>query len=82
MSANREQLPEPDFSQYYENRNKWPLEVYEKYAGKHVAISPDGKRIVASGDTEEALDAALEAAGIHFSQVVHAYIDPPDVSLI
>ncbi len=82
MSANGEQLPEPDFSQYYENRNRMPLEEYVKYAGKHVAFSPDGTRIVASGDSiDEVLD-QLAVAGIHFSQVIHSYIDPPDVSLI
>lgn len=50
-----------------------------KYWGKHVAFSPDGTRIVASGATEEELEAALQAAGIHFSQVVFSYIDGPDV---
>ena len=82
MSANGEQLPEPDFSQYEKNRSKFPAEELAKYGGKQVAFSPDGTRIVASGDTLEELDAALAVAGIHFSQVVTAYIDPPDVSWI
>jgi len=82
MNTNGERMEPPDFSHYYENRNKLPLEEYMKYAGKQVAFSPDGTRIVASGDTREELDDALAAAGIHFSQVVHSYIDPPDASCI
>ena len=79
MNANSEQLEPPDLSHYAENRSKFPLEELAKYAGKHIAFSPDGTRIVASGATEEELEAALQAAGIHFSQVVWSYVDGPDV---
>ncbi len=82
MSANGKRLKPPDLSHFQENWNKFPHEELAKYWGKQVAVSPDGTRIVASGDTLEELDAALEAAGIHFSQVVTAYTDPPDVSYI
>lgn len=82
MSADNERLEPPDLSQFDENRSKFPPEELLKYAGKCVAFSPDGTRIVASGDSWEALDAALEAAGIHFSQVVSAYLNPPGVSCI
>ncbi len=79
MRADSEKLEPPDLSHYEENRNKFPLDELAKHAGKHVAFSPDGTRIVASGATEEELEAALQAAGIHFSQVVFSYIDGPDV---
>jgi hypothetical protein len=79
MNANGERLEPPDLSHYEENRCKFPLEELAKYAGKHIAFSPDGTRIVASGATEEELEAALRAAGIHFSQVVWSYVDGPDV---
>jgi hypothetical protein len=79
MHANSERLEPPDLSHYEENRSKFPLEELAKYAGKHVAFSPDGTRIVASGRTEEELEGALQAAGIPFSQVVWSYIDGPDV---
>lgn len=82
MSANGERLEPPDLSHYEENRSKFPLDELAKYGGKHVAFSPDGTRIVASGETEEELEAALEAAGIPFSQVVFSYVDPPGVSWI
>jgi glucose/arabinose dehydrogenase len=82
VHANSEQLEPPDLSHYEENRRKFPLDELAKYWGKYVAFSPDGKRIVASGDSLDAVLEQLQAAGVHFSQVVHAYIDPPDVSLI
>jgi hypothetical protein len=79
MNANSARPEPPDLSHYEENRSKFPLEELAKYGGKHVAFSSDGTRIVASGATEEELEAALQAAGIHFSQVVWSYIDGPDV---
>lgn len=79
MRAESEKLEPPDLSHYEENRCKFPLEELAKYAGKHVAFSPDGTRIVASGATEEELEGALRAAGIHFSQVVWSYVDGPDM---
>ena len=82
MTTNSERPEPPDLRHYEENRSKFPLDELAKYWGKHVAFSPDGKRIVASGDSFDEVIERLEAAGIHFSQVVHSYIDPPDVSRI
>ena len=82
MNTNGERLEPPDLSHFEKNRSKFPLEELAKYWGKHVAFSPDGTRIVADGDSEEELDAALEAAGIPFGQVVYSYVDVPGVSLI
>ena len=82
MNINGQRLEPPDLSHFEENRSKFPLEELAKYGGKHVAFSPDGTRIVGSGDSEEELDANLEAAGIPFSQVVYSYVDPPGVSFI
>ncbi len=82
MNANGERLEPPDLSHYEENRCKFPLEELAKHWGKHVAFSPDGTRIVASGDSLEEVIEKLQAAGIHFSQVVHSYIDGPDTSRI
>ncbi len=82
MNTNGERPEPPDLRHYEENRSKFPLEEPAKHWGKHVDFSPDGTRIVASGATEEELDAALQAAGIPFHQVVYSYVDPPDVSRI
>lgn len=69
----------PDLSHYEENRSKFPLDELAKYSGKHIAFSPDGTRIVASGDSFDEVVEKLQAAGIHLSQVVHSDIDGPDV---
>lgn len=82
MNTNGERMGPPDLSHYQENRNRFPPEELAKYLGKHVAFSPDGTRILASGDSIAEVDDKLEAAGIHFSQVVHSYIGPPDQVLL
>lgn len=79
MHAQSEKLEPPDLSHYEENRCKFPLDELAKYAGKHIAFSPDGTRIVASGDSLDEVIERLQATGIHFSQVVHSYVDGPDV---
>jgi hypothetical protein len=75
MNDNRTPLPPPDVSNYEEGFNSIPHEVLMQYAGKYVAVTPDGRRILASGDEREEVDRNLAAMGIHFSQVVHDYID-------
>jgi hypothetical protein len=78
MSTDQEAVQPPDLSTYETNRAKFPLEELAKYAGKFVAFSPDGTRILASGSTRAEVEKKLEAAGIHPSQVVGSYIDSPD----
>jgi len=77
MQTNSQPPEPPDLSHYDENRCKFPLEELIPYEGLFVAWSPDGTRILASGQTLEALDEALRSAGIPLSQVVHDYIDSP-----
>lgn len=60
-----------------ENRSKFPAEQLLVYAGQHVAWTLDGARILACAPTREDLDKKLASVGIHFSQVVHDYVDPP-----
>jgi hypothetical protein len=68
--------PMPDLREFDRNRALFPLEELDRYAGQHVAFSPDGKNILASGADIDEVDRKLGEAGIHFSQVVHDYIDP------
>jgi hypothetical protein len=63
-----------------ESRRRFPPEELEKHAGKHVAWSFDGTRILASGQSIEEVIANLEAAGIDPHRVLHDYIDEPGVS--
>jgi hypothetical protein len=82
MNSNGERLEPPELRLYEENRSKFPLDELAKYAGKHVAFSPDGTRIVASGESIEEVEEQLMAAGIDPSQVVGSYVDPPGTSWI
>jgi hypothetical protein len=76
MSQNGKPQEPPDIRGYVENRWKFPPELLIPYEGKHVAWSPDGTRILASGVSLDEVDEKLAALGIHFSQVVHDFIDP------
>lgn len=78
MNDNHQRLEPPSLAKYDLNRARFPLEDLARYAGKFVAFSPDGARILEFGDTEEELEQKLEAAGIPPSQVVGSYIDPLD----
>jgi hypothetical protein len=71
---NGKRLDPPDLGVYEENRRKFPLDELAKYYGQHVAFSPDGTRILMSGDTMEEVEEKLIAAGIDPSQVVGAFI--------
>ena len=77
MSTN---LDDFDYLVFEENQRRVPPEVYYQHAGKYVAWSLDGSRIVASGATREEEFANLEAAGIDPGRVLHGYIDEPGVS--
>jgi hypothetical protein len=58
------------------NRNKFPLEQLIPYAGKYVAWSLDGTRIIASGADYDEIFAELDRQGIPSAHYVIAYIDP------
>jgi hypothetical protein len=82
MSANKKGPFPPGFEHYHQNRRNFPQDELAKYAGQYVAFSGDGTRILAGGDTMEAVEETLVAAGIDPSQVVGSYIDEPDISFL
>jgi hypothetical protein len=71
-----------DGNRFHENFSKIPFEEIAKYAGKFVAVTQDGTRILMADDVEERLPGRLAAAGIHFSDVVFSYIDPLDTDSV
>jgi hypothetical protein len=78
MNPNGQPKEPPDVSQFEDGRNQIAADELLKYAGKYVAFSPDGRHILASGDDYDEVDRQLETLGIHFSQVVHGYVERPD----
>ena len=49
--------------QFVKNRNAFPADELDRYTGKHVAWSPDGKRILASDPDPLKVLAAVKALG-------------------
>jgi hypothetical protein len=82
MNVNGHPLPPPDLSHFNENRNKFPADELRKYVGKHIAWSPDGTRILASGDSMDEVEENLIAAGIAPSQVVGSYVPEADAIML
>jgi hypothetical protein len=82
MEKNGQPLEPSDLRFFDENQRRIPPELLFAHAGQHVAWSPDGSRILACGKTRKEVYQKLEAAGIAFSQVVHDYIDDPDLGVI
>jgi hypothetical protein len=74
MNHNGRPVP-PDLGLFEENQRKYPSDQLRLHAGKHIAWSLDGSRILASGDSLEEVDQRLTLMGVHFSQVVHDYVD-------
>ena len=71
-----------DMRQFIQNRQNFPPEELEKYAGHYVAWSPDGKSILASGDDELTLDRLLADQGHNTSEILIAFVPLPDEVLL
>ncbi len=67
-----------DMQQFLRNRHAFPLEELARYAGKYVAWSPDGTRILASDEDELRLDATIKDAGHESSEVLVSFVPFPD----
>lgn len=52
-----------DMQRFLKNRRQFPLDQLAKYAGKHIAWSPDGDSIVASDEDLARVIAAVKASG-------------------
>jgi hypothetical protein len=67
-----------DGDHFNANINKIPAEEMLRHAGKRVAYSWDGTRIVASGRDYQDVEKALDALGLDASEVVWGYIPAED----
>jgi predicted RNase H-like HicB family nuclease len=79
MDGPSRKIPWVDGALFNENRNKFPEEQLEPYAGQWVAFNHDATRILTAGkDLEEAME-RLKASGYHLPDAVWEHLDPPDV---
>jgi hypothetical protein len=60
---------------FFENQEKFPPEALLPYAGRYIAWSWDGSRILDSAEEEEQLWDKLVAAGENPHRVVFDYVD-------
>ena len=64
----------PD-SIYFQNLKRFPLDELEKYAGKYVAWSEDGTRIVDSCEDDAVLYSRLKSAGFDMSRTLIDFVE-------
>ena len=81
MEQNGKRLDSPDISLFFQNRSHFPNDELQRHVGLHIAWSPDGLHILASGETMEDVEEKLVAAGIDPCQVIGDYVPPPDLIL-
>jgi len=67
-----------NMQEYLKNRHRFPHEELEKYAGKYVAWSPDGTKIIASAEDVRSLCGIVDASGFDSAEVVMEPIPSPD----
>jgi hypothetical protein len=82
MSETKQSLEPPDLRDFDENRRRFPLEKLIPFYGQHVAWSPDGTQILASGKDIDDVEKQLEAAGYDPSRVVLGFVPPPEMILL
>jgi hypothetical protein len=68
--------------QFQRNRQQFPAEELARYAGKFVAWSPDGTRILASDEDELCLARAIRDAGHNSAEVLIAFVPAEDETLL
>ena len=67
-----------DMQQFLTNRQRFPPGELAKYAGKYIAWSPVGTRILAGDDDLEKVAAAVEDQGYDSSEIVLSSVPFPD----
>lgn len=67
-----------DMQQFLKNRQQFPPDELARYAGKYIAWSPDGTRILASDDDLAKVAEAVEDQGYDPSEIVLSSVPFPD----
>ena len=67
-------------ARFLENQRKFPPAELLRYHGQHIAWSWDGAQILGAAADRRALDQQLRDAGIDPLQVIHDYVEDPNLS--
>jgi len=67
---------------FLENQRKFAAEKLLCFAGQFIAWSWDGSRIVAGDADRRVLDQKLRDAGIDPLQVIHDFVEDPNLSYL
>jgi hypothetical protein len=71
-----------DMRLFQKNRQLFPPEELAKFAGKYVAWSTDGTRILVCDEDELRLARTIQGAGYDTGEVLIAYVPAEDVILL
>jgi len=71
-----------DMVMFQKNRQQFPAGELAKYAGKYVAWSHDGRRILASDEDELRLANVIREAGHNTAEILIAFVPAGDEILL
>jgi len=81
MPMNKDTRPAPWIdARFLENQRKFPVDELLRYQGQYIAWSWDGSNILAADVNRRALDQKLRDAGIDPLQVIHDFVEDPNLS--
>jgi len=67
---------------FQKNQRNFPAEELVRFAGQHIAWSRDGAQILANDADRRTLDQKLREAGIDPLQVIHDFVEDPNLSYL
>jgi hypothetical protein len=81
MNTDLRPAPWTDAS-FLENQRKFPAAELLQFRGQHIAWSWDGSQILVAAADRAALDQKMRDAGIDPLQVIHDFVEDPNVSYL
>jgi hypothetical protein len=69
-------------ARFLQNQREFPADELLRYQGQHIAWSWDGSQILAADADRRALDQKLRDAGIDPLQVIHDFVEDPNLSYL
>jgi hypothetical protein len=71
-----------NIKEFQSNRQRFPAQELAKYAGKFVAWSPEGTRILAGDEDELRLANAIRDAGYNSAEILISFVPAGDEILL